>query len=438
MRSGTLIASIVWVSISAFQYGYHIASLNAASDAVVSAIGLSTFEFGVVVSAYTVGGLVASLNTGAMIVRVGQVKTAVRAAWAMMLGALLVTIANSFWVLTLGRVIIGLACGIATVLVPLYLQSVSPPALAGKIGIVCQIAINVGILAAQGISIPFSTPGTRDWRKISFISILVAGVQLGTSWLVASPPPPQSSQIFDVPSSTDEEAERAPFINAASDDARSPLETDKVDSLSVKEVLKSTDPTISRPLKALVAVMLCQQLSGINAVMFYSVTILSAVNPASAKKTALFVTIVNLVMTFPAVYLIDKLGRRTLILGSLATMSLSSIVMGYSINNDMYIVASIGILAFVVSFAGGLGPVPFVLLGELPKEEAKSATASIAVATNWISNLLIGIFFLPLRDYLASFTSSSSQTTSAGSGTVFYVFAVVSAFGFIVVSRLLP
>jgi MFS family permease len=93
------------------------------------------------------------------------------------------------------------------------------------------------------------------------------------------------------------------------------------------------------------------------------------VNPASAKKTALFVTIVNLVMTFPAVYLIDKLGRRTLILGSLATMSLSSIVMGYSINNDMYIVASIGILAFVVSFAGGLGPVPFVLLGELPKEE---------------------------------------------------------------------
>jgi hypothetical protein len=97
-------------------------------------------------------------------------------------------------------------------------------------------------------------------------------IQLGTSWLVASPPPPQSSQLFDVPSSTDEEAERAPFINAASDDARSPLETDKVDSLSVKEVLKSTDPTISRPLKALVAVMLCQQLSGINAVMFYSVT----------------------------------------------------------------------------------------------------------------------------------------------------------------------
>lgn len=131
------------------------------------------------------------------------------------------TIAHSFWVLVLGRVIIGLgksisyrsvllsqtqaisclACGIATVVVPLYLQSVSPPAIAGKIGrlayfahrtrklfklterfplagILCQISINVGILSAQAISIPFSTPGTEAWRKISFLSILVAAFQV--------------------------------------------------------------------------------------------------------------------------------------------------------------------------------------------------------------------------------------------------------------------
>jgi len=74
-------------------------------------------------------------------------------------------------------------------------------------------------------------------------------------------------------------------------------------------------------------------------------------------------------MTLPAIFLIDKLGRRTLLLSSLATMSISSIVLGYSINNEMYVVASVGIMAFVVSFAMGLGPLPFVLLGELPKEE---------------------------------------------------------------------
>jgi len=77
-------------------------------------------------------------------------------------------------------------------------------------------------------------------------------------------------------------------------------------------------------------------------------------------------------MTLPAIFLIDKLGRRTLLLSSLATMSISSIVLGYSINNEMYVVASVGIMAFVVSFATGLGPVPFVLLGELPKEEVSS------------------------------------------------------------------
>ncbi|GAA5898566.1 uncharacterized protein JCM6883_003354 [Sporobolomyces salmoneus] len=374
--------------------------------------------------------------------RSGQTVAARRAAYCMMVGALLVTISHSFWMIVLGRVIIGLACGIATVVVPLYLQTVSPAAISGKIGILCQIAINVGILSAQAISIPFSTPGTEAWRKIPFISILIAAFQIATSWLVSSPPSPQSSEIFDVPGSSEDE-ERAPFISnsssSPSNTTAANITAAKEDAMSVKEVLGSKDETISRPLKALVAIMLFQQFSGINAVMFYSVTILTAVNPASAKKTALFVTIVNLVMTFPAVGLVDGLGRRSLLLISLATMSLSSIILGYSINNDMYTVASIGILAFVVSFAGGLGPVPFVLLGELPKEEAKSATASVAVAMNWISNLAIGVFFLPLRDFLASFTStSSSSTSSSGSGTVFYVFAFVSAIGFIVVSRLLP
>ncbi|GAA5836664.1 hypothetical protein JCM3766R1_006983 [Sporobolomyces carnicolor] len=428
MGTVRLVTSIAWILISAYQYGYNISSFNSAAEAISSSVNLSTFEFGIATSAYTVGGLLASLYAGELISMSGQTKTAEKAAYAMMLGAMLVTIAHGFWVIVLGRVVIGLACGIATVVVPLHLQTVSPPVIAGKIGILCQIAINVGILSAQAISMPFSTPGTEAWRKISFISILVAGMQIITGWLVSAPTRSSASQVYDLPMPSDDE-ERAPFMpNSSPNSTMQPLSPP--DSLSVKEVLASKDEAISKPLKALVAVMLFQQFSGINAVMFYSVTILTAVNPASAKKTALFVTVVNLIMTFPAVYLVDKLGRRSLLLISLAAMSISSAVLGYSINNDMYTVASIGILGFVVSFAGGLGPVPFVLLGEMPKEEAKSATASIAVATNWISNLAIGVFFLPLRDLLASFSStSSSAPSSSGSGTVFYVFACVSAIG---------
>ncbi|GAA6020365.1 hypothetical protein JCM11491_000326 [Sporobolomyces phaffii] len=447
MGTATLIASIAWISISAFQYGYHISSLNSAADAVRTAIGLSTFEFGVVTSAYTLGGLASSVHSAKMIDSWGQKKTAERAACAMCVGALFVTIAHSFWLLTLGRVVIGLACGIATVLVPLYLQTVSPRAIAAKVGILCQISINLGILAAQGISIPFSTPGTEKWRRISFLSVIVAVVQFGTGWLVASPSPAPPSHAYDHPASTTRDEERAPFILPEPDSTTTTTTTttaDKVETLTITEVLASRDESVTRPLKALVATMLFQQFSGINAVMFYSVTILTAVNPASAKATALFVTVVNLVMTFPAVYLIDRVGRRTLVVASLATMSASSAVLAYSINRGDYVVASAGILAFVVSFAAGLGPVPFVLLGELPTPEAKSATASIAVASNWISNLVVGIAFLPLRDWLASlFTAAGARldgdgaAAAPGSGTVFYVFAVVSAVGAVVVGRLL-
>ncbi|GAA5824498.1 hypothetical protein JCM10212_000303 [Sporobolomyces blumeae] len=458
-----LVFNIAWISISALQYGFHISSLNAASNSIIchdppvagwggpSCVPLTESQFGLVTSAYTIGGLVASVNTGTMIERWGQTKTATRAAWATFVGATIVTLAQSFWTLTLGRIIIGLACGIATVLVPLYLKTISPPAVAGSIGILCQVSINVGILLAQGVSIPLSTEGTGDWRKISFLSIFLAGFQIATSFLVTTPPE-SSSPIYDVlPSSTSDE--RAPLArldssdlpssSSPSPDVRSSSSSAmdqsvamrKVGTLSVEEVVRSSDPEVRTPLKALVVTMLFQQLSGINAVMFFSVTILTAVNPASAKATALFVTVVNLLMTFPSIVLIDRVGRSSLVSCSLATMSVSSVVLAWSINHEWFKLASSAIILFVMSFAVGLGPVPFVLVGELPIDEAKSATASVAVATNWISNLLIGVVFLPLRDVLARW--STSQGGGGGSGTVFYVFAVVSAVGAVVVRRLI-
>lgn len=107
---------------------------------------------------------------------------------------------------------------------------------------------------------------------------------------------------------------------------------------------------------------------------------------------AVFITLVNFFMTLPAVYLIDvsscassspalpltlshtqRLGRRALLLGSMAAMSFSSLVLAYSINKSMFLVASTFIVLMVASFSIGLGPVPFVLLGELPPPQVRSA-----------------------------------------------------------------
>ncbi|KAK4048609.1 Bifunctional purine biosynthesis protein PurH [Microbotryomycetes sp. JL221] len=152
------------------------------------------------------------------------------------------------------------------------------------------------------------------------------------------------------------------------------------------------------------------------------------VNPSNAKAVAVFVTVVNFVMTLPAVYLVDRVGRRSLLLFSLTTMSISSLVLAYSINHSKFLLAATFIVLFVATFSVGLGPVPFVLTGELAPPASRSATASVALAVNWLSNLLVGLTFLPLRDWLAGGRSDAS-------GTIFYVFAVMSAVGCVTMAK---
>ncbi|GAA5961401.1 hypothetical protein JCM8115_003434 [Rhodotorula mucilaginosa] len=470
------------------QYGYHIASLNSLASslqcsrtaparpvpflfpsgpALPSCLEISDAEFGAITSAYTVGGLGASLMAGRAVDKWGKRGTAVKAAAVLALGAVAVSVGSSFAILVLGRILIGIACGIATVVVPLHLASVAPPAIAGSIGILTQISINVGIFAAQAFSIPLSKPMTGNWRIVQLISAVVALGQIGTSWFI----PDGHDRPGEEPIMADEE-ERAPLALASDrasleddlaaaqrhkrdddDDADADVEDER--GLSVGEVLRSTDAGVRKALWTLVAVMLFQQLSsvtflpflrdqrwtdagglsarvggsGINAVMYYSTSILTAVNPTSAQKVSLFMTLVNLVMTFPAVFLIDRVGRRSLLVLSLLLLSLSTAVLGWAINHDRFGLASAGIIAFVVSFALGLGPVPFVLVGELPPKEAKSSIASIAVAVNWLANLGVGLVFLPLRDALAR--------GSGGTGTVFWIFTAATGLGVLVTGRLL-
>ncbi|GJN87613.1 hypothetical protein Rhopal_000568-T1 [Rhodotorula paludigena] len=390
-----LAGTLAWIATSALQYGFHIAALNSLLDSLAcnttfprrglfgesSCVEMSAAEAGIVTSFYTVGGLAASLSAGAMIERYGKKGTAVR------------------------------TCGIATVLVPLYLSSVAPPALAGNIGILTQISINVGIFAAQASSIPLSTPGTGLWRIVPLISVAIL-----TSPLVPEPHAvPKPGRVFDV-----EDEERTPLATDDNGEYPNPRRPgDAVPSMGVIQVLRSSDPAVKRALWTLVATMLFQQFSGINAVMYYSTSILTAVNPANAKSVSLFVTVVNLVMTLPTVYLIDRLGRRSLLVISLTAMCVSTAILAWSINQSHFIVASAGIIAFVVSFAIGLGPIPFVLVGELPPKEA----------VNWTSNLVVGVAFLPLRDWLAG-------PDGKNSGTVFYVFTALTAIGAVVVGRL--
>lgn len=173
---------------------------------------------------------------------------------------------------------------------------------------------------------------------------------------------------------------------------------------------------LRRPLVVVSSAMISQQVSGINAVLYYSNDIFSRVLPDAGPYVSIGITLVNTLMTFPPIFLIDRVGRRPLLLASVIGALASLVLTGYALNTGMMIVSSMTILIFVMSFAVGLGPVPFIIISEVAPSRAASALSSVALSLNWIANFFVGLAFLPLRNKL-------SGGDSLKEGRVFYVFA---------------
>lgn len=162
---------------------------------------------------------------------------------------------------------------------------------------------------------------------------------------------------------------------------------------------------------AVVAVMVAQQLTGINSIVMYSVSLLSALLPTTAALLTVAVSVLNLVMTTLCAPLPDKIGRKTCILLSVAGMGTSSILLAIGIGEGVKILAAVATLLFVTSFAVGLGPVPFILANELVGPEAVGVTQSWALAANWIATFVVSQFFPIVNKAMGE------------KGRIYYVFA---------------
>ena len=161
---------------------------------------------------------------------------------------------------------------------------------------------------------------------------------------------------------------------------------------------------------AVISVMLAQQLTGINSIMMYSVSLLSDLLPTTAALLTVAVSALNVIITTVCAPLSDKLGRKPCLLLSIAGMGTSSIMLALGIYYSVKALSTIATLTFVASFGVGLGPVPFILANELVGPEAVGATQSWALAANWIATFLVSQFFPILNQRL-------------GRGRVYYVFA---------------
>jgi sugar porter (SP) family MFS transporter len=358
--------------------------------------GLSNFQQELVTSLLLVGAVVGALGAGRVSDKIGRRPTVLVTALVFAIGVLLAAFTPTYPVLLIARIIIGLAVGSASMIVPLYIGEIVPPRVRGGLVSLNQLAITVGILGSYLID--YGLSGTGNWRLMFGLAALPAALlfigmlfqQESPHWLIRQGREDEARQV----------------LRRVRADGDIDAEVREVREVSQREggLRDLVSPRV-RPL-LVVGVMLAvfQQITGINTVIYYAPTLLQGAG--FGNSGALLANVVNgavnVGMTIVAIWLLDKAGRRPLLLsgtmGMAAGMAITACCFlgGENLKGAVAIVAVLGLLIYTGSFAIGLGPVFWLLIAEIYPLKIRGAAMSVASMANWAANFVVTVSFLTL------------------------------------------
>lgn len=331
-----------------------------------------------------------------------------------LIGGLILTLSKvgqSYEMIIVGRFLVGINSGLSAGLAPMYLSEISPSHLRGAIGTTYQLVVTISILFAQLVGLP-QCLGTYDlWPYLFGLTIVPAVVQLCTL-----PGCCESPKYLLLTRDREVEAQENLVWLRGTVEIHDEIEEMKIEGQKMKSVPKVTlmellkNPLLRMPLIISLVVMLSQQLSGINAVIFFSTDIFKSAG--LAENVALYATIgmgtINVIMTIISLVLVEKAGRKTLHLIGLTGLNLVCILLTVflalkdSVGWFSYLSAAL-VYIYIIFFASGPGSIPWFLVSELFGQGARSIATSIAVTVNWGANSLVGIAFLPLEGILGPY-----------------------------------
>lgn len=414
---------------SAFQHGYNTGVVNAPQLLVEEFIndtynhrfeesageGTVRFIFSIFVAIFCVGGMIGGLLTAFVAERFGRKGGLLLNNINVVLAAVLMgssKAARSYEMLILGRFFVGLNSGLNAGLAPMYLTEISPLHLRGAVGTIYQLVVTVSILASQILGMP-SVLGTTDRWPYLFAMTIVPSVFM----LATLPLCPESPKYVLINQGRDVAAQQALTwlrgtieVHDEMDEMRAEYEAIKlVPRVTLYEMMHNL--TLRIPLVISIMVMLSQQLSGINAAIFFSTDIFrsAGLTPDVAMQATLGMGAVNVLMTLVSLVLVERAGRRTLHLVGLGGMAVITVILTLCLALQESVpwlsyVSIVAVIGFVVMFATGPGSIPWFLVGELFGQGARPLATSIAVGVNWSANFIVGVGFLPLTGVLSHYT----------------------------------
>lgn len=404
--------------------------------------------FATISSIFTLGGLSGALAAGPITTRLGRRPAMRLTALCFLLGAALETLAAGVPLLFAGRMVAGLGAGASTVIVPLYVSEVAPPAARGLFGTSTQVMINVGILLTQVEGYFLSHGAAWRWILGSGVGLAVVhlvGLQLvpeSPAWLASQGRFGAARKVLrrirgphaDVGEETAgwkdyDEVVTAAALTAEHEGLLSSSMSGSASAGSTPAPLgfldALRDPDARQGITACVGIATGQQLCGINSIIMYSVSLLNDLLPISSALLTIIISLANLATTLACAPLPDRLGRRTCLLLSIAGQGSSAVVLALAIQAGFKALAALAVLSFVACFAIGLGPVPFIMASELVRQDAVGAAQSWTLGANYVATFLIARFFPVANSWL--------NATLGGAGWIYYGFGAAAAavFGFV-------
>ncbi|HKP88402.1 MAG TPA: sugar porter family MFS transporter [Thermoleophilaceae bacterium] len=417
------------IAIGSFLFGFDTGVISGALLFIKEDLHLNDFEQGSVVSVLLLGAIAGALLVGGASERIGRKKTLGLVALIFAVGIVIAGAAQSYAVMLLGRVIMGLGVGGVSALVPSYLSEISPAQIRGRMLTLNQLLITVGLLVAYLVDWAFA--GSENWRAMFAVGLIPSlALVLGSLRLPESPAwllnRGREAEVRSLVNSvaSDETADRVIELHNREEEQRQ--RTAGKDERSGWRVLSS--PRLRAAMVVGLTLAALQQFAGINTVIYYAPTIMQDTGLSSSNSIlySVFIGVINLGMTIVSLRLVDRLGRRPLLIASLVGMFGSLLVLGLAFVAEWSsVVILLFILLYIVAFAVGMGPVFWVLLGEIFPSQNRAAGVSAGSTMNWTANFAVSLAFLPLLGAI-------------GTGQTFWIFAVVCAFGIWFVGRYVP
>jgi SP family arabinose:H+ symporter-like MFS transporter len=430
MRNVLLIAVVT--AVGGFLFGFDNGSISGSVGFLQSKFELDADGIGWVTSSIIVGCIIGVALAGPLSDATGRKKVLLLTALIFIFGVLGEALATSLEMLVWFRIIVGIGIGIETTIAPLYIAEVSPAHIRGRLVSLNQLFNCIGNLAIFSVSAIIASCASEMWNiEYGWRVIFASGILPAILFLMLLVWVPESPRWLVRKGRTEQGLDILRKINSDEATAREQLE-------AIKHTLQNEDtsrlrelfsPRLRRALIIGFCVALFQQITGINAIFYYAPEIFktAGMNISGAMSFTVLIGMTLVIATLVSMWVIDKVGRRSLLIfgsaGMAVTLSCTGILFRASETQTMLLL--ICILAYVAIFAVSYGTVAWVVISEIFPGHVRGIAVSIATFALWGGNFFVSRFFPVLVGNISA-------------ANTFFIYAGISVIAFIFVVAMVP